>query len=61
MRGSRGRDVSIERRGRDAEAVRDLRYADVGISQQRLGDLDVVVSEFRRTPSNEWSFFVWLS
>ena len=31
IRGSRRRDVPIERRGRDAEAVRDLGHADVGI------------------------------
>ena len=34
IRGSRGRDVPIERRRRDAEAVRDLGDADVGIGEQ---------------------------
>jgi hypothetical protein len=51
IRGSRGGDVAIERRGRHAEAVRDLGNADVGVGQQRLGGLDVVVREFRRTAS----------
>jgi hypothetical protein len=41
----------MERRGRNAEAVCDLSDADVGISQQRLGGLDVVVGEFRRAAS----------
>ena len=41
----------IERRGRDAEAVRDLRHADVGIGEHRLGALDVVVRQFRRSAS----------
>jgi hypothetical protein len=31
--------------------VRDLGHADVGIGQQRLGGLDVVVGEFRRRAS----------
>jgi hypothetical protein len=51
IRGSCGGDVPIERRGRDAEAVRDLSHADVGIGEQRLGGLDVVVREFRRPGS----------
>jgi hypothetical protein len=51
IRGSCGGDVAIERRGRDAEAMRDLSYADVGISQHRLGGLDVVVRELRWTAS----------
>jgi hypothetical protein len=50
-RGSRGGDVTIERRGGDAEAVRDLSDADVGIGQHRLGGLNVVVREFRRAAS----------
>jgi hypothetical protein len=37
-----------ERRRGNAEAVRDLRHADVGIRQHRLG-LDVVVRESRST------------
>jgi hypothetical protein len=48
IRGSRGRDVPIERRRGHAEAVRDVRHADVGIGERRLGGLDVVVREFRR-------------
>jgi hypothetical protein len=48
IRGSRGRYVPIERRRRHAEAVRDLRHADVGIGKHRLGGLDVVVGEFWR-------------
>ena len=51
IRGSCGRDVAIERRRGHAEAVRDLCHADVGIGQQRLGGLDVVVGEFRRASS----------
>jgi hypothetical protein len=47
-----GRDVAIERRRGHAEAVRDLGHADVGIGQQRLGGLDVVVGEFRRASSD---------
>jgi hypothetical protein len=31
--------------------VRDLSHADVGIGEQRLGGLDVVVREFRRPAS----------
>jgi len=44
------RDVPIECRRSDA-AVRDLGHADVGIGEHRLGGLDVVVREFRRTAS----------
>jgi hypothetical protein len=51
IRGSCGRNVAIERRRGHAEAVRDLGHADVGIGQQRLGGLDVVVGEFRRPAS----------
>ena len=51
IRSSRRGDVPIERRGRQAEAVRDLSHADVRIGQHRLGGLDVVVREFRRTAS----------
>ena len=35
VRGSRGGDVPIQRRGRDAKAVRGLRYADIGIGEHR--------------------------
>ena len=51
IRGSCGRDVPIKRRRGDAEAVCDLGHADVGVRQHRLGGLDVVVREFRRTAS----------
>ena len=47
IRGSRGGDVTIERRRRDAEPLRDLSYSDLGIGEHRLGGLDVVVGEFR--------------
>jgi len=40
---------AIERRGRHAEAGRDLSHADVGIGQHGLGGLDVVLGECRRT------------
>ncbi len=51
MRSSRGGDVTIERSGRNAKAVRDLRHANVWISEHRLSGFDVVVRQFRRTPS----------
>jgi hypothetical protein len=51
IRGSRGGNVPIERCRRAAEPLRDLTYGDVGISEHRLGSLDVVVREFRRTAS----------
>jgi hypothetical protein len=51
IRGSRGGDVPIERRRRYTQAMRDLGDADVGIGQQRLRGLDVVLREFRRTSS----------
>ena len=51
MRSSRGGNVTIQRRRRDAKAVRDLRHADVGIGEHRLSGLDVVVRQFRRTAS----------
>jgi hypothetical protein len=51
IRGSRSRDVPIEPRRRDAEPLRDLSYSDVGIGEHRLGGLDVVVGEFRRSAS----------
>jgi hypothetical protein len=51
IRGSRGGDVPVECRRRDAEAVRDLGHADVGIGEHCLGGLDVVVREFRRAAS----------
>src|SRR5205823_12883873 len=51
IRGSCGGDVPIGRRGRDAEAVRDLSHADVRISEHCLSGLNVVLREFRRTAS----------
>src|SRR5689334_16666789 len=49
VRGSCGKDVSIERRGGDAETVRNLRDPDIRIGESRLGRLDVVIGEFCRT------------
>jgi hypothetical protein len=51
IRGARGGDVTIERRRRDTETVCDLGDADIGIGEQRLGSLDVVVGKFWRTTS----------
>ena len=48
IRGSRGRDVPIERCRRDAEALRNLRHADITIGQHGLGGLDVLVGQFWR-------------
>jgi hypothetical protein len=45
IRGSRGGDVTIERRRRDTEPLRDLSYSDVGIGEHRLHLLD---AEHRR-------------
>jgi len=52
IRGSRRWDVPIERRGRDAEAVRYLGHGDVGIGEHRLGGLDIVIGEFRGASSS---------
>ncbi len=41
----------MERRRRDAEPVRDLSCGDVGVGEHRLGGIDVVVGEFRRSAS----------
>jgi hypothetical protein len=49
--GSRGWNAAIERPRRDAEALCDLRHADIWIGEHRLGGLDVLVREFWRTPS----------
>jgi hypothetical protein len=51
IRGSCGRDVPIKCRRRDPEAVRYLSHANVEIGEHRLGGLNVIVREFRRTPS----------
>ena len=48
VRGSRGGDVTIERRRRDAEPLRDLSHTDVGIGEHRLGGLDIVFGEVDR-------------
>src|SRR5271170_2161668 len=50
IRGSRGGNIAIERRRTDTETVRDLRDTDVGVGEHRLGSLDVVIGEFRRSP-----------
>ena len=47
----RGRNIPIERRRRDAEAVRDLGHADVGIGKQCSRGFKVVFRELRRTTS----------
>ena len=49
--GSRGWNVAIERRRRDADALCDLRHADIWIGEHCLGGLDVLVRQFRRTAS----------
>jgi hypothetical protein len=45
------RGCTIEGCRRETEAVRDLGDADIRIGEQCFGGLDVVVREFRRTPS----------
>lgn len=52
VRGSRGRDVAIERCGRDTEAVRDLGDADVGIGEQRSRDIKVFFRQLWWTASD---------
>src|SRR3954452_24746946 len=42
IRGSRGRDIPIERRWGDSKALRDLSDGDVRIGEHRLGSLDVI-------------------
>src|SRR4051794_32327259 len=49
IRGSCRRKIPIERRRRDTKALRDLSDGDVGVSEHRLGGLDVILSEFRGT------------
>ena len=49
IRGSCSRKIPIERRRRDTKALRDLSDGDVGVSEHRLGGLDVILGEFRRT------------
>jgi hypothetical protein len=51
IRGSRGGNIPIERRWGDTEAMSNLSYGDVRIGEQRLGGLDAVIREFRRTAS----------
>ena len=52
IRGSRGRDISIERRRRHTEAVRDLGNANIGIGKQCSRDVKVVFRQlhFGRRP-----------
>src|SRR5689334_20347535 len=52
MRGACGGDVAIERRRRDAEAVRNLGDADVGIRQQCPCDIKVVFRQLWWTASS---------
>jgi hypothetical protein len=49
IRGSRGRDVPIERRRRDTEAVRDLGDADIGVGEQGPRGFKVILRQLRRT------------
>src|SRR5215217_4813711 len=51
IRGARSREISVECCRRDTETLRDLCYGDVGIGKHRLGGLDVILGEFRRTAS----------
>ena len=51
MRGSRGRDVTIERCRRHAEAVCDLRHADIGIGEHCPRRFELVLCELRRAAS----------
>src|SRR3954451_8272831 len=51
IRGTCGRKISIERRRRDTKALRDLSDGDIRIGEHRLGGLNVIVGEFRRTAS----------
>jgi hypothetical protein len=49
---SRGRDIPIERRRRDAEAMRDLGDADVGIGEQCPRGFKVFLCQLRRATSS---------
>ena len=51
VRRSRRRNIPVERRRRNAEPVRDLGDADIGIGQQCPRDVKVVVGELRRPAS----------
>jgi hypothetical protein len=51
IRSSRGGNISIEPLGRDAEAVRDLSDANVGIGEQRPCGFKVVFCQLRWLPS----------
>src|SRR3954462_14265780 len=51
IRGSCSRKIPIERRRRDTKALRDLSDDDVGIGEHRLGGLDVLLRQLRRTAS----------
>jgi len=50
VRRSRGGDVTIQSCGGEAEAVRDLRHADVGIGEHRLRGFEVVPVRFSGQP-----------
>src|SRR5215213_10892324 len=49
IRSACGREIPVERRGGDAEALCDLRYGDIGVGEHRLCGLDVVLRELWRT------------
>ena len=49
IRGSCSGEVPIERRRRDAEAVRDLSDPDIGIGEQRPRDIKVVFCQLWRS------------
>src|SRR4051795_6624709 len=51
IRSSCSRKIPIERRRRDTKALGDLSDGDVGIGEHRLGSLDIILGEFRRTAS----------
>src|SRR3954453_11603667 len=51
IRGSCSRKIPVERRRRDTKALRYLSDGDVGVSEHRLGSLNVILGEFRRTAS----------
>ena len=51
IRAARSGDVAIERRGRDAKAVRNLRNADIGIGEQCPRGFKVFLCKLRRSPA----------
>src|SRR3954449_3827991 len=52
IRGSCSGKISIERRRRDTKALRYLSDGDVGVSEHRLGSLNVILGEFRGTAAS---------